>query len=66
MIYVLGELGREEGGRGWRNWGSYPEGSGCSLGHDFGGGQTSEREEEEIGDIGLDLRVEECMDEARN
>ena len=57
--------GRKEG-RERRNWGSYPESSGCSFGHDFGGGQTSEREDEEIGDVGLDLRVEECVEEERN
>lgn len=52
--------------RGGRNLGSYPESSRCSFGHDFSGGQTSEREDEEVGDVGLDLRIEECVEEARN
>ncbi len=59
MIYII------RGGRR-RNLEIYPERSGCSFGHDFGGGQTSEREDEEIGNVGLDLRVEECVEEARN
>lgn len=44
----------------------YPEHSGCSFGHDFSGGQTSERETEEIGNVGVNLGVEECVEEAWN
>lgn len=65
LMMVRGRLirrGEGEGGTGEE----YPESSGCSFGHDFGGGQTSEREDEEVGNVRLDLRVEECVEEDWN